>query len=95
MHRRSFLKGAAALAVAPAVPTLPMRAASAPLVTMVPAAVIAEGTIRANCLVVTDACMRVFDSAGPARILFGVFDDALAAEPRDLAISRGGVVVPA
>lgn len=93
MHRRSFLKGAAALAAAPILPPISLPAAT-PMVTTVSADVLAAGAIRAPCLVVTDHCMRLFDSDGPARMLIGIFDEAVASESRDLAISRGGVVVP-
>jgi hypothetical protein len=94
MHRRSFLKGAAALAAAPVLPAIPALPAP-PLVTTISAKAIIEGAIRAPCLVVTDQGMRLFDSDGPARVLFGIFDEVIAAESRAQAIARPGAMVSA
>lgn len=49
MHRRSFLKGAAALAAAPIVPALPASAA-APLVQTISAEALARGSICAEAI---------------------------------------------
>lgn len=95
MHRRSFLKGAAALAAAPVLPPLPLPAAPPVTTTTITLEALAAGAIRAPCLVVTDLGFRLYDSDGPARIVLGIFDEATASESRDRAIARGGVVVPA
>lgn len=66
MHRRNFLKGAAALAVAPAL--APVAAPAVPLDVATPAA-----RYRA-CSVWSASGFRVFDGRGVLRLLVGVLD---------------------
>lgn len=73
MLRRSFLKGAAALAAAPIVPALPASAA-VPLVQTISAETLARGAICAPRIEVTALCMKVFDERGVCRVAMGIFD---------------------
>lgn len=67
MHRRSFLKGAAALAAAPNLPALPASAA-VPLVQTVSAEALARGAICANTITVS-GMPRSFMYAGADYLL--------------------------
>lgn len=79
MHRRSFLKGAAALAAAP---LLPVAAASAP-VPIVSASAPAIAGYR-DCLVMFERGMKVFDANGAVRVTLGLWPDDVGGSEADL-----------